>query len=252
MCGKMQRSKFKLDRTRATQIGKLFHSDVCDPMHIATPRGSKYFVLFTDDFSGYRTIYFLKQKSEVADSFEDYVNILRTETRQPVHTLRADNVGEFTGHQFKEWLSTNGIRLETSAPHTPEQNGVLERANRTFMEGARCLIHAKNIPLELLGQTIACAVYTLNRVSTKTAPNTPYQNWFGSKPDVSNLRIFGSTAYIHVPKAERRKLDSKSITCFFVGYCTTKKAYRFWDPSLTRKIKISRDVVFNEQIHDTP
>ena len=63
MFGKMQRSKFKLDRTRATQIGKLFHSDVCDPMHIATPRGSKYFVLFTDDFSGYRTVYFLKQKS---------------------------------------------------------------------------------------------------------------------------------------------------------------------------------------------
>ena len=56
---------------------------------------------------------------------------------------------------------------------------------------------------------------------------------------------------IHVPKAERRKLDSKSIICFFVGYCTTQKAYRFWDP-LTRKIRISRDVVFNEQIHDTP
>jgi transposase InsO family protein len=126
MCGKMQHSKLKLGRTRATQIGQLIHSDVCDPMHIATPRGSKYSILFTDDFSGYRTVYFLKQKSEVADSFEDYVNILRTETGQPVHTLRADNGGEFTDYQFKEWLSTNGIRLETSAPHTPEQNGVSE------------------------------------------------------------------------------------------------------------------------------
>ena len=93
-------------------------------MQIATPRGSKYFVLFTDDFSSYRTVFFLKQKSEVADSFKDYVNILRTETGQPVHTLRADNGGEFTGHQFKGWPSTNGIRLETSAPHTPEKNGV--------------------------------------------------------------------------------------------------------------------------------
>ena len=124
MCGKMQRSKFKLGRTRATQIGQLIHSDVCGPMHIATPRGSKYFVLFTDDFSSYRTVFFLKQKSEVADSFKDYVNILRTETGQPFHTLRADNGGEFNGHEFREWLSTNGIRLETSAPHTPEKNGV--------------------------------------------------------------------------------------------------------------------------------
>jgi hypothetical protein len=119
------------------------------------------------------------------------------------------------------------------------------------MEAARCLIHAKNVPLELWGEAIACAVYTLNRVSTKTAPNTPYQNWFGTKPDVSNLRIFGSTAYIHVPKAERRKLDSKSVTCHFVGYCATQKAYRFWDP-ITRKIRVSRDVIFNEQAFDTP
>ena len=81
--------------------------------------------------------FFVKQKSEVSDSFEDYVNIMPTETGQPVHTLRADNGGEFIGHQFREWLSTNGIRLETSAPHSPEQNGVSERANRTIMEGPR-------------------------------------------------------------------------------------------------------------------
>ncbi len=99
--------------------------------------------------------------------------------------------------------------------------------------------------MELWGEAIACAVYTLNRVSTKTAPNTPYQNWFGTKPDVSNLRIFGSTAYIHVPKAERMKLDSKSITCSFVGYCTIQKTCRFWDQT-SRKIRISKDVIFNE------
>ncbi len=250
MSGKMERSKFKSGRTRAIQVGQLIHSDVCGPMHVATPRGSRYFVLFSDDFSGYRSVYFLKQKSEVADSFREYVNHLRTETGQMVHTLRADNGGEFIGHHFKEWLSNHGIKLETSAPHTPEQNGVSERANRTIMEAARSLIHAKNVPLELWGEAIACAVYTLNRVSTKTTPNTPYQNWFGTKPDVSNLRIFGSTAYIHVPKAERRKLDSKSVTCHFVGYCATQKAYRFWDP-ITRKIRISRDVIFNEQAFDT-
>jgi hypothetical protein len=124
MCGKMQRSKFKLGRTRTTQSGQLIHSNVCGPMHIATPRGSKYFVLFTDDFSGYRTVYFLKQKSEVADSFKDFVNNLRTETGQQVHTLRADNGGEFTGHQFREWRKEGSLILKASrvfssdtAPH---------------------------------------------------------------------------------------------------------------------------------------
>ena len=175
------------------------------------------------------------------------MNHLRTETGQSVHTLRADNGGEFTGHIFRAWLSTNSIRLETSAPHTPEQNGVSERANRTIMEGARCLIHAKDVPLELWGEAIAYTVYTVNRVSTKTAPFTPYQNCFGTKPDISNLRIFGSIAYVHIPKVERKKLDSKSISFLLVGYCTTQKAYRFWDP-VTRRTRISRDAIFNEQV----
>ena len=93
-------------------------------------------------------------------------------------------------------------------------------------------------------------MYVLNRVISKTSPVTPYQNWYGSKPNLSHLRIFGSIAFIHVPKAERRKLDSKSLKCFFVGYSLTQKAYRFWDP-VSRVIKISRDVVFDEQLYPT-
>lgn len=180
-------------------------------------------------------MYFLKNKSEVAGYFQEYVNLLFTETGQRIHTLRADNGGEFMGNVFKSWLSEKGIRLETSTPHTPEHNGVAERANKTDVEAARSLLHAKHLDLELWGEAVACSVYILNRVSTKAAPNTPYQNWFGTKPDIAGLRIFGSQAFIHVPKEERRKLDSKSIPCIFVGYCTTQKGYRFWDP-MTRRI----------------
>jgi hypothetical protein len=75
--------------------------------------------------------------------------------------------------------------------------------------------------------------------------------WHHEKPDVSHLRIFGTISYIHIPKAERRKLDSKSLKCYFVGYSPTQKAYRFWDP-VSRRIKISRDVIFDEQLHDVP
>jgi hypothetical protein len=79
--------------------------------------------------------------------------------------------------------------------------------------------------LELWGKAIACAVYSLNRVSNSTSPLTPYENWYGKKPDISHLRIFGSTAFIHIPKAERRKLESKSFKCYFVEYTLTQKAY---------------------------
>lgn len=243
--GKMQRSPFPIGRERANKVGQLIHSDVCGPMHVSTPGRAKFFALFTDDYSGWRAVYFLKQKSEVAESFKNFVNTLRSETGHTVHTLRADNGGEFVNQSLKTWLSDRAIRIETSAPYSPEQNGVSERANRTIMEGARSLIYAKHLPLELWGEAIACTVYSLNRVCNSTSPLTPYENWYGKKPDISHFRIFGSTAFIHVPKAERRKLESKSFKCYFVGYSLTQKAYRFWDP-VGRKIKISRDVIFDE------
>jgi hypothetical protein len=249
--GKMQRSPFPVGRSRAKEVGQLIHSDVCGPMHVATPAGSRFFVLFTDDYSGWRCVYFLKNKSEVADAFKEYMGILRSETGHLIHTLRSDNGGEFISHIFKIWLSSKGIRLETSAPHTPEQNGVSERANRTVVEACRCLLHAKHLSLELWGEAVANAVYTLNRVSNSISPITPFQMWHHDKPEVSHLRIFGTIAYIHIPKAERRKWESKSLKCYFVGYSLTQKAYRFWDP-VSRRIKISRDVIFDEQLHDVP
>jgi hypothetical protein len=110
------------------------------------------------------------------------------------------------------------------------------------------MLHSKNIPLNLWAEAVACAVYTLNRVVSRTAPLTPYYVLYKTKPDLSNLRVFGSTAYVHIPAAERQKLDPKSVKCLFIGYCSTQKAHRFWDP-VAKKVKISRDAIFDEYSH---
>ena len=73
---KRQRSPFPTGRTRATYTGQLIHCDLCGPMEKSTPNGCLYFVLFIDDFSGFRFIFFLA-KSEAADHFKDLINIIR-------------------------------------------------------------------------------------------------------------------------------------------------------------------------------
>jgi len=239
----MQRKSFAIGRSRATYIGQLIHSDLCGPMQTPSLTGARYFLLFTDDCSGWRQVYFLQQKSETPDRFKEYVTLLRSETSNFGHALRTDNGGEYCSIIFREWLSKKDTRHESSAPHCPEQNGVAERANRTVVEAARRLIHAKGLPIKFWAEAVACAVYTLNRVPSKASKSTPYQIWHKAKPDLTNLCIFGSTAFVHIPAAERRKIDPKSIKCIFIGYYQTQKAQRFWDPVARR---VSRDAIFDE------
>ena len=74
---------------------------------------------------------------------------------------------------------------------------------------------------------------------------TPYEAWTGQKPQVDGLRVFGCQAFVHIPKDERKKLDSKSKRWILLGYGATTKGYRLYDP-LKKRICFSRDVIFNE------
>lgn len=109
------------------------------------------------------------------------------------------------------------------------------------------MLYNKNIPLPFWAEAVNTAVYTLNRVASRTRQGlTPHEKWTGSRPDVSHFRVFGSLAYCHVPKETRKKLDSKTRECLFLGYANTSKAYRLWYPAQQRII-ISRDVIFDEE-----
>lgn len=197
---------------------------------------------------------FLKPKPEVLELFKTFVNRLEIETSQKVNTLRSDNGGrgEYESKEFSLWMYRKGIRHETSMPKTPEQNGVAERQNRTIIESARCMLHSTGQPLEssreLWTEATNCAVYLRNRVLGKALENkTPYEAWTGRKPNLSHIRIFGCTAFAHIPRDERSKFAPKAIKCILVGYCETQKVSRLWDPS-NRRVRISRDVKFHEVI----
>ena len=85
-------------------------------------------------------------------------------------------------------------------------------------------------------------MYVHNRAAT-TAPNkTPYERWYGKKPDLTNLRVFGCISYAYVPDAIRQKLDKKAEKMRFVGYSGQPRGYKL----LTGIVFIQHDVIFNE------
>ena len=82
--------------------------------------------------------------------------------------------GEYVDGDFKHYLSTNGVRHETCAPYTPEQNGVSERSNRTLVESAMISLFYLNLPRDLWAEAVNTAVYVNNRIHSKTTKTTPF------------------------------------------------------------------------------
>lgn len=215
--GKQHRSEYpKGVAQRATEPFELVHSDVCGPMSVNSIGGSRYFVTFTDDYTRYTYIYFIKHKDEVLVKFKEFVNMVKNSTGKNVKTLRTDNGGEYCSKEFESSLKEEGILHQLTVPYSPTQNGVSERKNRTLVESARSMMSHGKIPAEFWAEAINTAVYLRNRSPTTSLEGmTPYECLFGENPDVSNLRIFGCVAFTHIPEEQRKKFDEKSR---IVGY----------------------------------
>ncbi|KAL8109176.1 hypothetical protein AgCh_025316 [Apium graveolens] len=141
---------------------------------------------------------------------------------QGIQVLRSDRGGEFCSNEFKNFCEDNGILRHYTAPYTPQQNGVVERRNRTVVAMARSLLKEKKVPLQFWGEAVRYAVHILNKLPTRSKSIvTPHEAWYGKKPSVEHLKIFGCTTYMKVPAVQTTKLDDRSKLvsgCIFNEY----------------------------------
>jgi hypothetical protein len=244
--GKHNRVRFPSGATRAKGILEMIHSDVFGPVHVPSLRKSVYYVSFIDDISRNTWIYFLRKKFEVFDKFKEFKALVENQTEKKIKVLRTDNDGELYGNEFEEFCKKCGIARHKTTPYTPQQNGVVERMNRTLMEKTRSMLSGVGLGQEFWAEAVGTACYLVNRSpSSMLYDKTPHEVWSGKKPSLQHLRVFGCDAYVHVPKKNRSKMDNKVEKCIFIGYKDGVKVYKIWNPE-TKKIVYSRDVVFRE------
>lgn len=250
--GKQHRESFpKSSETRTTKILELIHTDLCGPMKQKSLGGAKYMLTFTDDFSRKTFLYFLKEKWQVFKTFVDFKAQVENETECKIKCIRSDNGGEFVSTIFNEFCTGNGIQRQLTCSYTPEQNGVAERANRTIVEKSKCMLFDADLDEKLWAEACNTAAYLMNRTPRVRLHNkTPYEVWTGHKPDVADLRIFGSKVTVHEPKQKRKKWSAKSREMIFIGYDDQKKGFRCYD-SATNQVIVSRDVKFFETLSST-
>ncbi|GJT41282.1 retrovirus-related pol polyprotein from transposon TNT 1-94 [Tanacetum coccineum] len=208
--GKSKKSSHPLKTVNTnTEILNTLHMDLCGPMRFESINKKKYILVIVDDYTRFGWVRFLRTKDETPEVLKKFIVTTQRVLNATVRYVRMDNGTEFVNKTLTEFFESVGITHNTSVPRSPQQNGVVERRNRTLMEAARTmLIFAKS------------------------------SLFFG-------LKVFGSLCYPTNDYDDLGKLKAKADIGIFVGYAPTKKAYRIFNKR-TRKIQETVHVTFDE------
>jgi transposase InsO family protein len=244
--GKQPVLPFNNSESIASATFDLIHSDVWGPSPVPTVTGSRYFVIFIDDFSRYTWIYLMKNRSEVLTIYRDFAKMVQTQYSKAIKAFRSDNAREYRQTYFSTILKHYGTIFHTSCAGTSQQNGRAECKLRHILDTVRALTNVASTPASFWGEAAFTAVYIINRYPSPVIQNTtPYERLFGTAPNYSLLKVFGCVCFVLLQPHERTKLQPRSQLCCFLGYGLEEKGYRCYD-AVAKHLRVSRHVVFWE------
>ncbi|KAJ9558020.1 hypothetical protein OSB04_012634 [Centaurea solstitialis] len=203
------------------EICLMLHVDLCGPIAVQSFGGRKYILVLVDEFSRFTWVEFMKKKSQVPSLLINLLKRLQVLHDSQVRVLRSDNGTEFKNAIVEEYLALVGITHNFSAPRTPQQNGVVERKNRTLVEAARTMLNASGLSLIFWAEAVSAACYTQNR----------------------SLIVLNDREPIG-------KFNPKGDDAIFLGYSWDSVAYRVYVPR-SRIVVVSTNVRFDDNFQVT-
>ncbi|GKE03242.1 retrovirus-related pol polyprotein from transposon TNT 1-94 [Tanacetum coccineum] len=223
-------------------------SNLCGPMRVASINGKKYILVIVDDYSRYTWVYFLHSKDETPEIIKKFIAQAQLNYKAKVCKIRTDNGTEFKNATLKAHYEKLGIMQQFLTAQTPQQNGVVERRNRTLVEAARTMLIFSRLPEFLWAEAVATACFTQNRSIIHTRHNkTPYELLRGRKPNVEYFHVFGSLCYPTNDRDDLGKMKPKADIGVFIGYSETSRGFRIYNRR-TKKIMETIHVKFDELI----
>ena len=220
------------------------HTDLGGPLPPTYDKHT-YYITFLDKKSRYLWVSLIATKNGAYKAFEDFKAIVENnKEKRKIRELFSDNGGEYINKQFENSLTKNGIIHRTTPAYTKEPNGLIERINLTLFNKVRSFLIQSNTPHYLWGEALLHACYIYNRTPhTSLGYITPYESYYGAKPNIDNIRIWGSKAYYH-KNDYITKLSPRKEEAIIIGY-SDYNHYKLWDFN-KRTSLWSRDVTIAE------
>ncbi|KAH7465285.1 Retrovirus-related Pol polyprotein from transposon TNT 1-94 [Fusarium oxysporum f. sp. matthiolae] len=240
--GKQKERPHQKSIRKGTYPLECVHADIAGPFPDTAYDGSRYWVVFVDDFTRMGWAYAVREKSEFTRCFKYFLDTYERPERR-CHYLHVDQGGENRSDQLCIFCDNKGISIYYTATDQHEQNGIAEAFNRVLQEKVTPTLERSNLPRKLWPYILYAAVYIRNRSPSKALNKTPYEAWFGDKPDLSHLRVIGANGWAILPSAKRQKLRAKTIQCRLLGYQGSSN-YIVVDNN--SRVFIANNVIFDE------
>jgi transposase InsO family protein len=225
---------------------ELLHMDLFGPIAYISIGRSKYCLVIVDDYSRFTWVFFLQEKSQTQETLKGFLRRAQNEFGLRIKKIRSDNGTEFKNSQIEDFLEDEGIKHEFSSPYTPQQNGVVERKNRTLLDMARTMLDEYKTLDRFWAEAINTACYSINQLYLhRILKKTSYELLTGKKPNVSYFTVFGSKCFILVKRGRKSKFAPKAVEGFSLGYDSNTRAYRVFNKS-TGLVEVSYEIVFDE------
>ncbi|KAI3770134.1 hypothetical protein L6452_01256 [Arctium lappa] len=168
--------------------------------------------------------------------------------QRPIKCLRTDNGTEFKNKIVEKYLESVGISHQYSVARTPQQNGVVERRNRTLVEAARTMLSQSDLPLFLWAEAVSTACHTQNRsMIHRRFQKTPYELINNRTPTIKYFHIFGCKCFVLNDRESLNKFSAKADECIFIGYSSISAAYRVYIKK-SKTVVESVNVTFDEEM----
>ena len=188
----------------------------------------------------------LRGKHEVLRCFQDFHKLVANQFNARIRIIRTDNGREYVNSEFGAYLSDHGIIHQTTCPNTPSQNGVVERKNRHLLEVARSMMFQMDVPKYLWSEAVLTSAYLINRMPSRIlGMKSPSELLLGQREFKVPPKVFGCVCFVKDHRPSVRKLDPQAVKCVFVGYLSTQRGYKCWDPT-GKRLFVSMDVTFRE------
>ncbi|GJX59012.1 retrovirus-related pol polyprotein from transposon TNT 1-94, partial [Tanacetum coccineum] len=205
----------------------LLHMDLFGLVRVESINGKRYVLVVVDDYSRYTWVFFLHSKDEASEVIISFIKKTQVNLQLQVQRIRTDNGTEFKNKTLANFFDEVGISQQFSAVRTPQQNGVVERRNRTLVEAARTMLTFANLSLFLWAEAIATTFFTQNRsIIHKRFDKTPYELINKRKPNIKFFHVFGCRCYLLNDYDDVGKLKAKRDIGVFVGYSKESSAFR--------------------------